>query len=207
MTGIDVEYDDSGKVRVHDSCVTDANQPTVQEDWQQRAFGLAVALSELPLQLGRLLRRTDPFDRYSTALYFTFLLISVAAAAATCTVLAARLFDSRGVQGVLLIGAGTYVAVMVVASALMPTIDEIGDFPGDVLWDFRLASLFTLTALRATVTIVLTALIRRLHADHVKVRARGEPLRTASSRHVSSDAAPLRLGAWPGGELEGLSSP
>jgi hypothetical protein len=105
-------------------------------------------------------------------------LISVAAAAA-CTVLAANLFDSRGVQGVLLIGAGTPVAVMVVASALMPTIDEIGDFPGDVLWDFRLASLFTLTALWATVTIVLTALIRRLHADHVKVRARGEPVRSA----------------------------
>jgi hypothetical protein len=131
-------------------------------------------------------------------------LISVAAA---CTVLAARLFDSRGVQGVLLIGAGTHVAVMVVASALMPTIDEIGDFPGDVLWDFRLASLFTLTALWATVTIVLTALIRRLHADHLKVRARGEPVRTASSRHVSSDATPLRPGEWPGGELEGLSSP
>jgi hypothetical protein len=132
------------------------------------------------------------------------------AAAAACTVLAARFFDSRGVQGVLLIGAGTHVAVMVVASALMPTIDEIGNFPGDVLWDFRLASLFTLTALWATVTIVLTALIRRLHADHVKVRARrefAEPLRTASSRHVSSDAAPLRPGAWPGGELGGLSSP
>jgi hypothetical protein len=126
-------------------------------------------------------------------LYFTFLLISVAAAV-TCTVLAARFFDSRGVQGVLLIGAGTHVEVMVVASALMPT----------------LASRFTLTALWATVTIVLTALIRRLHADHVKVRARrefAEPLRTASSRHVSSDAAPLRPGAWPGGELGGLSSP
>jgi predicted cobalt transporter CbtA len=108
-----------------------------------------------------------------TALYFTFLLISVAAAA-TCTVLAVRLLDSRGVQSALLIGAGTYVAAMVVASALMPTVDEIGDFPGDVLWDFRLASLFTLTALWATVTIVLTALIRRLHAEHVKVRARRE---------------------------------
>jgi predicted cobalt transporter CbtA len=108
-----------------------------------------------------------------TALYFTFLLISVAAAA-TCTVLAARLLDSRGVQGALLIGAGTYVAVMVVASTLMPTIDEIGAFPGDVLWDFRLASLFTLTALWATVTIVLTASIRRLHAEQVKLRARRE---------------------------------
>lgn len=46
MTTSDIEYDDAGKVRFHDSCVTDTNQPTFQEDWQRRAFGLAVALSE-----------------------------------------------------------------------------------------------------------------------------------------------------------------
>jgi nitrile hydratase accessory protein len=46
MTTSEVEYDDSGKVRFHDSCVTDTNQPTFQQDWQRRAFGLAVALSE-----------------------------------------------------------------------------------------------------------------------------------------------------------------
>jgi hypothetical protein len=56
--------------------------------------------------------------------------------------------------------------------ALMPTVDEIGDFPGDVLWDFRLSSLATLTVLWATVTIALTALIRRLHGEHVRVQAR-----------------------------------
>ncbi|MDT5081585.1 MAG: hypothetical protein QOJ80_6222 [Mycobacterium sp.] len=108
-----------------------------------------------------------------TALYFTFLLISVAAAT-TCSGLAVKLLDSRGVQGALLIGAGSCVAVMVVTGVMMPTIDEIGDFPGDVLWDFRLASLFTLTALWATVTIVLTALIRRRHAEQVKLLARRE---------------------------------
>lgn len=106
-----------------------------------------------------------------TALYFTFLVISVAAAAA-CTVLSTRLVDARGVQGAVLIGGGTYVAVVVATSMLMPTVDEIGDFPGDVLWDFRLASLITLTALWATVTVVLTALIRRLHAEHSKIQAR-----------------------------------
>ena len=61
---------------------------------------------------------------------------------------------------------------MVLVGAVMPAVDEIGDFPGDVLWDFRLASLTTLTVLWATVTIALTTLIRRLHTEHVKVQAR-----------------------------------
>lgn len=42
----DLTYDESGRVRFHDSCVTDANQPQFEEEWQRRAFGLAVALSE-----------------------------------------------------------------------------------------------------------------------------------------------------------------
>jgi nitrile hydratase accessory protein len=46
VTTGDVRYDESGKVHFHDSCVTDANQPTFEADWQRRAFGLAVALSE-----------------------------------------------------------------------------------------------------------------------------------------------------------------
>ena len=32
--------------RSHPSCVTDLNQPTFDAEWQRRAFGLAVALSE-----------------------------------------------------------------------------------------------------------------------------------------------------------------
>lgn len=46
MTTSDIEYDESGKVHLHDSCVPDTNQPTFEADWQRRAFGLAVALSE-----------------------------------------------------------------------------------------------------------------------------------------------------------------
>ncbi|MET0704411.1 MAG: CbtA family protein [Mycobacterium sp.] len=106
-----------------------------------------------------------------TALYFTFLLISVAAAV-VCSIIAAKVLDTRGVQGAVLTGAGVYLAVVVAAGALMPTVDEIGDFPADVLWDFRLASVITLTALWAMTTIVLTALIRRLHAEQSKVQAR-----------------------------------
>lgn len=110
---------------------------------------------------------------YRTILHFTFLGVSVAAAAG-CTVLAAKLYAARGVQSAVLIGAGTYVAVMVAASALMPAIDEVGDFPAGVLWDFRIASLITLTALWATVTVVLTALIRRLHSEYQEIQARRE---------------------------------
>jgi nitrile hydratase accessory protein len=49
VTAIDItelNYDESGKVVFHDTCVTDVNQPKFDADWQRRAFGLAVALSE-----------------------------------------------------------------------------------------------------------------------------------------------------------------
>ena len=41
-----VTYDDTGAVSFHDSCVTDRNQPQFDNEWQRRAFGLAMALSE-----------------------------------------------------------------------------------------------------------------------------------------------------------------
>jgi nitrile hydratase accessory protein len=39
-------YEESGRVSFHETCVTDPNQPTFDAEWQRRAFGLAVALSE-----------------------------------------------------------------------------------------------------------------------------------------------------------------
>ncbi|HET6502439.1 MAG TPA: nitrile hydratase accessory protein [Amycolatopsis sp.] len=41
-----LSYDDEGKVVFHSSCVTDTNQPKFDAEWQRRAFGLAVGLSE-----------------------------------------------------------------------------------------------------------------------------------------------------------------
>ncbi|MET0704409.1 MAG: nitrile hydratase accessory protein [Mycobacterium sp.] len=72
MTTSDVEYDDTGKVRFHDSCVTDMNQPTFQEDWQRRAFGLAVALSEFDHYSwddfqGELIRSIDTWEKEGKA--------------------------------------------------------------------------------------------------------------------------------------------
>ncbi|HTK62122.1 MAG TPA: nitrile hydratase accessory protein [Pseudonocardia sp.] len=41
-----LRYDADGTVRFHDSCVTDLDRPRFDAEWQRRAFGLAVALSE-----------------------------------------------------------------------------------------------------------------------------------------------------------------
>ncbi|WP_197377275.1 CbtA family protein [Mycolicibacterium baixiangningiae] len=106
-----------------------------------------------------------------TILYFAFVLVSLLAAAA-CTALAAKLIAFRGVQGAVLIGSSIYFVIVALAAVLMPTFDEIGDFPANVLWDFRLASLITLTALWATIGIALTSMVRRLDAQYKTVQAR-----------------------------------
>lgn len=106
-----------------------------------------------------------------TVLYFTFVLISLIAAA-VCTVMAAKLLTSFGVQGAVLTGAGTYLVIVVLAGALLPAVNEIGDFPGDVLWDFRLASAVTLTTLWATISVALTALVGHLDLQRRTVQTR-----------------------------------
>jgi Probable cobalt transporter subunit (CbtA) len=108
-----------------------------------------------------------------TVLYFTFVVVSLAAAAIG-TITAAKLLTSFGVQGAVLAGAGTYLVIVVFAGSFMPTVNEVGDFPGDVLWDFRLASILTLTAMWATIGFVLTALVRRLAVQQMAVLARRE---------------------------------
>ena len=42
-----------------------------------------------------------------------------------------------------------YLVVMVVAGQLLPTVNEVGDFPADTLWYFRRASLLTLATMWA----------------------------------------------------------
>ena len=72
MTTNDVRYDESGKVHFHDSCVTDANQPMFDAEWQRRAFGLAVALSEFDHYSwddfqGALIRTIDDWEKQGDA--------------------------------------------------------------------------------------------------------------------------------------------
>lgn len=108
-----------------------------------------------------------------TALYFAFMLVSLVAAV-FCTAIASKLFAARRFELATLTGIGTYLTVVVLAGTLMPTVDEVGDFPGDVLWNFRIASLITLTALWGAAGTILTVLVRRLHVQEVAVQARRE---------------------------------
>lgn len=97
-----------------------------------------------------------------TASYFAFLLISVAVAVAT-TALAVKIREMQGTYVGVLAGAGLYLVVMIVAGQLLPTVNELGDFPADTLWYFRRASLFTLATMWAVIGIALTGMIGRLH--------------------------------------------
>jgi predicted cobalt transporter CbtA len=108
-----------------------------------------------------------------TTLYFVFLLISVLAAIAS-TVLGQRVWSRAGTYAGVLSGAGAYLVVIVVATVLMPTVDELGDFPADTLWYFRESSLLTLAVMWATIGVVLTGLVGRLHQQHTREVSRRE---------------------------------
>ena len=84
-------------------------------------------------------------------------------AAIGAVLLARRVLDTLGTYQAVLVGAGSYLVVVVVAALLLPTVNEIGEFPGDTLWYFRLASLLTLATLWAGIGVVLTGLVGRLY--------------------------------------------
>lgn len=98
-----------------------------------------------------------------TALYFGFVAVSVLAAVAA-TYAALRLRSRLGTYGGVVAGAAGYLAVVVVAGQLFATVNEVGDFPGDTLWFFRRASLFTLATMWGVIGVVLTGLVGRLYA-------------------------------------------
>jgi hypothetical protein len=108
-----------------------------------------------------------------TSWFFGFVLLSVAVAA-LASLLAVRLAADVGVYAGVVSGAGLYLVVMVVAGLLMPTVNEVGDFPADELWFFRRASLLTLVALWGVIGVGLTGLVGRLHGQAAAVRARRE---------------------------------
>ncbi|MDE0778072.1 MAG: CbtA family protein [Nocardioides sp.] len=108
-----------------------------------------------------------------TGYYFVFLLISLVVGVAA-VVVATRLWERLGAFEAVTIAAVGYVAVMVLAGELMPTVNEVGDYPADELWFFRRASLTTLVALWAVIGVGLTALVGRLHEQVASVAARRE---------------------------------
>ncbi|GEP40512.1 membrane protein [Nocardioides psychrotolerans] len=99
-----------------------------------------------------------------TASYAVFLLVSVVAAA-LAVALAALLTPARGVYVATLAGAGGYLVVVVLAAAVLPATQQLGAFPADTLWSFRLGSLATLAAVWLGIGVVLTGLVGRASAS------------------------------------------
>lgn len=97
---------------------------------------------------------------HRTGVYFTFLAISVLAAV-VATVLASRLLPALGTYRTVLVTGGGYLLVVAVTGALMPTVNEIGDFPAATLWEFRRASVTTLATLWGVLGLALVGLVGR----------------------------------------------
>lgn len=94
--------------------------------------------------------------------YFVMVAISVVAAI-SAVVLARRLYARLGGYGTVVVTGGAYLAVVIAAALLLPTVNEVGDFPASTLWDFRRASLLTLATTWGVIGVVLTGLIGRLY--------------------------------------------
>ena len=94
--------------------------------------------------------------------YFSMQGISVLAAIAA-VLWARRMLESLGTYRSLLIAGSWYLLVVIVAGLLLPTVNEIGDFPADTLWYFRRASLMTLATMWGVIGIALAGLIGRLY--------------------------------------------
>jgi predicted cobalt transporter CbtA len=78
-----------------------------------------------------------------TAWYFTMVLISVVAAV-LATSFGRRFAERVGSWNAVLLGVLGYLVVVTVAALLLPGVNEVPeDFPANVLWNFRIASLGT----------------------------------------------------------------
>jgi hypothetical protein len=108
-----------------------------------------------------------------TSDYFAFLLLSLLAAV-LATVLATRLSARSGAYAGVLAGAALYLVVVVVAGHVLPTVNEVDDFPADTLWYFRRASLITLATMWAVLGVALTGLVGRLGDRESAALARRE---------------------------------
>jgi predicted cobalt transporter CbtA len=94
--------------------------------------------------------------------FFSMQGISVLAAIGA-VMLAMRLMKTLGTYRSLIVAGASYLVVVIVAGLLLPTVNEIGDFPGDTLWYFRRASLMTLATMWGVIGIALAGLVGRLY--------------------------------------------
>jgi predicted cobalt transporter CbtA len=107
-----------------------------------------------------------------TALYFSMIAISLAAMVGAITF--KRLFVPRlGEWNANLIAAACYIVVVVIASLLLPTVNEVPEqFPAVVLWKFRIASVGAQFIMWATLGLVFGAL-----TQHAATRRSGSGLK------------------------------
>jgi predicted cobalt transporter CbtA len=90
-----------------------------------------------------------------TVLFFTMLATSLLAAAAAARIRTGLLRRHTPATATL-VAIGTFLAIVAIAGAALPTVDEIpAGFPADALWKFRLASIGTQAVLWATMGLVL----------------------------------------------------
>ncbi|HVX36044.1 MAG TPA: CbtA family protein [Hyphomicrobium sp.] len=109
---------------------------------------------------------TEDTIGYRTQLYFTMMVFSAAALAIAVT-FGRALSTSFGTWNATVAGALAYIALVVIAAYALPTINEVpSDFPADLLWKFRIASLGVQAILWGTIGLVLGALV-----EHSQVRA------------------------------------
>ncbi|RYJ06345.1 MAG: hypothetical protein EON52_06860, partial [Actinomycetales bacterium] len=103
--------------------------------------------------------------------YFGYLAISLLAAVVAVAVARALVPRLGGFEAVVA-GVALYLVVVVGFGQLMPTVNEVGDFPADLLWYFRRASLITLATLWGSLAVILTFLVKRLDTSTSAVQAR-----------------------------------
>jgi predicted cobalt transporter CbtA len=100
--------------------------------------------------------------RQRTLLYLLMVVLSAALLVAA-VYLGHRLVAQFGHWSATLIGAGCYVVAISLVMLMLPTIDETpGDFPADVLYEFRLYSLGTQLVLWAIIGLVFASMAHRL---------------------------------------------
>jgi hypothetical protein len=105
-----------------------------------------------------------------TALYFSMLAISLAAMIAA-GMLRLRLLARHGPWNAVLIAAGAYLSVIIIAGLALPSVDEVpAGFPAVVLWRFRIASAGAQLIMWTTIGLLFGALIERTSRPRVEQR-------------------------------------
>jgi predicted cobalt transporter CbtA len=96
-----------------------------------------------------------------TALFFIMVAISIAAAVFAVW-LQRRMQTNRGAWNATLIAGAAYIALIAIALAVLPRIDEVpADFSATLLWNFRLASIGIQAVIWTTLGLLFGALAAR----------------------------------------------